>query len=66
MQLNLDQLIEQLTRIRDKYEAGNALVETIFFKEGNGLVEEITTAKVISVDAPPKLNPKTVVINIEE
>ena len=66
MNLTLDQLIEQLTRIRDKYEAGNALVETILFKEGNARFEEITTAKVISVDAPPKLNPKTVVINTEE
>lgn len=65
MQLNLNQLIDQLTRIRDKYDAGEALVETRY-EEDIDLVEEIITAKVISVNTPPRPQPHLVVINMEK
>lgn len=65
MQIKLNQLIDQLTRIRDKYDAGEALVETRY-EEDIDLVEKIITAKVISVDTPPRLQPHLVVINMDK
>ncbi|MBR6892567.1 MAG: hypothetical protein IKN15_04960 [Bacteroidaceae bacterium] len=65
MQLNLNQLIDQLTRIRDKYDAGEALVETRY-EEDIDLVEEIITSQVISVETPPKLQPNKVIINMDK
>ncbi|GEM_PF-7110679 len=65
MQLTLNTLIDQLTRIRDKYDAGEALVETRY-EEDIDLVEEIITAKVVSVDTPPKLKPHKVIINMDK
>lgn len=46
MQLTLNTLIDQLTRIRDKYDAGEALVE-ILYEEDIDLGEEIITTQVI-------------------
>lgn len=65
MQLTLNTLIDQLTRIREKYDAGEALVETRY-EEDIDLVEEIITAKVVSVDTPPKLKPQKVIINMDK
>lgn len=65
MQLNLNQLIDQLTRIRDKYDAGEALVETRY-EEDIDLVEEIITSQLISVETPPKLKPNKVIINMDK
>ena len=65
MQLNLNQLIDQLTRVRDKYDAGEALVETRY-EEDIDLVEEIITSQVISVETPPKLKPNKVIINMDK
>lgn len=65
MQIKLNQLIDQLTRIRDKYDAGEALVETRY-EEDIDLVEEVITAKVISVNTPPRLRPDLVIINMEK
>lgn len=65
MQLNLTQLIDQLTRVRDKYDAGEALVETRY-EEDIDLVEKNITAKVISVNTPPKLQPHLVIINMDK
>lgn len=65
MQLTLNTLIDQLTRIRDKYDAGEALVETRY-EEDIDLVEEIISAKLISVDTPPKLQPNKVIINMDK
>ena len=58
MQLTLNTLIEQLTRIRDKYDAGEALVETRY--------EEDIKAQVISVETPPKFKPHKVIINMDK
>lgn len=45
--------------------AGEALVETRY-EEDIDLVEEIITAKVVSVDTPPKLKPHKVIINMDK
>lgn len=65
MQLKLNQLIDQLTRVRDKYDDGEALVETRY-EEDIDLVEEIITSQVISVETPPKLKPNKVIINMDK
>ena len=65
MQLTLNTLIEQLTRIRDKYDAGEALVETRY-EEDIDLVEEVLKAQVISVETPPKFKPNKVIINMDK
>lgn len=65
MQLTLNTLIDQLTRIRDKYDAGEALVETRY-EEDIDLVESVITAKVISVETPPKFKPHKVLINMDK
>ncbi len=65
MQLTLNTLIDQLTRIRDKYDAGEALVETLY-EEDIDLVEEIITSQVISVETPPRCNPHKVIINLDK
>lgn len=65
MQLTLNTLIDQLTRIRDKYDAGEALVETRY-EEDIDLVEEVIKAQVISVETPPKLKPHKVIINMDK
>ena len=38
----------------------------IGYEEDIDLVEEIITAKVVSVDTPPKLNPHKVIINMDK
>ena len=65
MQINLNQLIDQLTRIRDKYDAGEALVETRY-EEDIDLVEEVIDAKVISVETPPKIQTYKVIIRMDK